>query len=74
MSKDQVVHDANHRAGGYPWCDTCQHAALFREGEGLVHSTPQLPFGHARHSTPFGDHKVTIREWSAAFDAAFAAE
>lgn len=56
------------REAGFPWCDTCRRPAVFREGEGMLHSTPEHRFGLPRRFDDSG-HEVTIHEWDAAVTA-----
>lgn len=55
-------HAARSREHGFPWCDTCKRPSVGREGEGLLHSTVEHPFGVPRALDDSG-HEVTHREW-----------
>jgi hypothetical protein len=61
----QDVSDAfreAHKTKGFPWCDTCKEPAVWREAQGLLHSTDAHPFGLPPHLDVSG-HEVTTREW-----------
>jgi len=49
------------KAKGAPFCDTCGYPAVWTEGHGWLHSTPENPFGAWRDER---GHEVTAREWS----------
>ena len=49
-------------ARGSPWCDTCGEPAVYSEVHGIVHATPEFPFGLPQHLDP-ARHEVTFREW-----------
>jgi hypothetical protein len=55
-------HIAYSKKNRFPWCDVCKLPAVFREGQGYLHSTPESPFGVYTHNDP-SDHKVTCKEW-----------
>lgn len=57
----QEEHDADCRAAGFPYCDTCNHAAVVSEFLGWMHSTPEHHFGDQQ---AFNDHEVTTRKWA----------
>lgn len=50
------------RSQGFPWCDTCQNPAVYREGAGYLHSTPDRPYGLFEDQDP-SRHAVTVKEW-----------
>lgn len=68
MARTQTEHDARKMQLRMPWCDTCKHAAVWREGQGWMHSTPEFPFGQPKRSDPFGDHEVTVKQYMSRFD------
>lgn len=47
---------------GFPWCDICERPAIWREGFGYRHTTPQHPNGVPRDEDRSG-HKVTVKGW-----------
>jgi len=57
VSKENAPTDDRH-----PWCDTCKSPAVWREGQGWMHSTPEHPFGVWSDTS---GHEVTAREWNA---------
>ena len=58
---DQLAWDAGCRARGFPWCDTCGHAAVWHEWFGWRHSTETDPFGI--DTADLSDHEVTATQW-----------